>query len=339
MFAEAIAPEPIEFDYVGELYGLIASGFEFLVKNHPRGEERGEGDLFIGRPEFQDADTWSANLSIFPITNLSSAKAAITFIVEQGEGTTTASDKSHFATFTTIARQLKERIDARPGFSPSRNVLKNPLTRTHRDAGPGYNLIDPASIAHPVAELFNHVYASVLLLLMTFFDPAGESAEQRGVARDTARRVMSGLLRPLAEMLTVLPATSDPNGPTGGAPFELYGTLKIPPNPGVRFAILSERFTAAAGEARRLLRLGNPLEPKCCRCHQLGYRTEPEEGKMKRILLTAIVLLAAANLPLAAQTPSGPVQGAVQGTVKGTATVGQGVECHLPGRRSPIRRV
>ena len=32
VFAEAIAPEPIEFDYVGELYGLIASGFEFLVK-------------------------------------------------------------------------------------------------------------------------------------------------------------------------------------------------------------------------------------------------------------------------------------------------------------------
>ena len=53
------------------------------------------------------------------------------------------------------------------------------------------------------------------------------------------------------------------------------------------------------------------LEPKCCRCHQLGCRTEPEEGEMKRILLTAIVLLAAANLPLAARTPSGPVQGAV----------------------------
>ena len=46
---------------------------------------------------------------------------------------------------------------------------------------------------------------------------------------------------------------------------------------------------------------------------------------MKRVLLTAIVLLAAANLPLSAQSPSGPVQGAVQRTVKGTATVGQGV--------------
>ena len=56
---------------------------------------------------------------------------------------------------------------------------------------------------------------------------------------------------------------------------------------------------------------------------------------MKRILLTAIVLLAAANLPLAAQTPSGPVQGAVQGTVKGTAMVGQGV---VAGYRSSRAR-
>ena len=50
-----------------------------------------------------------------------------------------------------------------------------------------------------------------------------------------------------------------------------------------------------------------------------------KDAEMKRIRLMAIVLLAAANLPLSAQTPSGPVQGAVQGTVKGTATVGQGV--------------
>ena len=37
---------------------------------------------------------------------------------------------------------------------------------------------------------------------------------------------------------------------------------------------------------------------------------------MKRILLTAIVLLAAANLPLAAQTPSGPVKAQCKGRSK-----------------------
>jgi hypothetical protein len=46
---------------------------------------------------------------------------------------------------------------------------------------------------------------------------------------------------------------------------------------------------------------------------------------MTRMLLLATFSLAATTLPLPAQTPNGPVQGAVQGTVKGTATVGQGV--------------
>ena len=44
---------------------------------------------------------------------------------------------------------------------------------------------------------------------------------------------------------------------------------------------------------------------------------------MTRILILATFSLAATTLPLPAQTPNGPVQGAVH--VKGTATVGQGV--------------
>ena len=46
---------------------------------------------------------------------------------------------------------------------------------------------------------------------------------------------------------------------------------------------------------------------------------------MTRMLILATFSLAATTLPLLAQTPNGPVQGAVQGTVKGTAMVGQGV--------------
>jgi hypothetical protein len=46
---------------------------------------------------------------------------------------------------------------------------------------------------------------------------------------------------------------------------------------------------------------------------------------MIRASLLAVLSLAAMTLPLEAQTPNGPVQGAVQGTVKGTAKIGQGV--------------
>ena len=44
-----------------------------------------------------------------------------------------------------------------------------------------------------------------------------------------------------------------------------------------------------------------------------------------RIVVYAALSLVATALPLSAETPNGPVQGAVQGTVKGTATIGQGL--------------
>lgn len=259
--AADIAPEPIEFDYVGELYGLISKGFRALVRDHPTTglpDPVAEARLFVGRPEAQDDSGWTGSLEVSPITNRQSAEAAITFIIEQGEGTPAGTQGSHLDTFSTIATQLQQKIDANPAFSASRNVLKNPLTRPHKDADPGFNLIDPTTLAHPVAELFNHVYASVLLLLMQFFDPAGETPEQRTTVRDTGRRAMSGVIRPLAEVLTELPATVDPRGPTAGPPFELYGILKLPANPDARLAVIAERFSIAARETLRLFALNDP---------------------------------------------------------------------------------
>ena len=55
---------------------------------------------------------------------------------------------------------------------------------------------------------------------------------------------------------------------------------------------------------------------------------------MTRMLILATFSLAATTLPLLAQTPNGPVQGAVQGTVKGTAMVGQGM---VQGPAKPVK--
>ena len=58
--------------------------------------------------------------------------------------------------------------------------------------------------------------------------------------------------------------------------------------------------------------------------HTQTSKIERRQG-MTRTLIVATFSLATTTLPLLAQTPNGPVQGAVQGTVKGTAMVGQGV--------------
>jgi hypothetical protein len=108
------------------------------------------------------------------------------------------------------------------------------------------------SIAHPVAELFNHVYSTLLMLLTQFYDPAGENPPQREMIQAAARRAMSAIIRPLAEVLTTLPAASNPDGIHAGPPFQIYGDLRLPSYLRARWTLLIERTAAEAAECARL---------------------------------------------------------------------------------------
>jgi hypothetical protein len=127
-----------------------------------------------------------------------------------------------------------------------------------------HTLLPADSTARRVGELFNHIYESVLLLLTTFFDPAGESPAQRALVQATARRLMSGAIRPLAEELTLLPVP----GTSGcaGAPFEVYGDVRLPSAPGIRWQLAAERFELERDEARRLA----ATHPELTRCRFLA---------------------------------------------------------------------
>lgn len=240
--AAGIAPPPIEFDYVGQLYRAIRDGFTSLASSR-------RVRLFVGRPGVQDEDDWTGGLRIQPVRDLASAQAAVDFIIAQGEGSPDAPAASHFASFGRMAQELAQLSDADPAFSPARPVATNPVTRL--GSAPQQTLLPAGTTARAVGELFNHLYESVLLLLATFFDPAGESASQRAIVQATARRLMSGAIRPLAEELTLLPVTGT-DGLCAGAPFEVYGDLRLPSAPDIRWQLVGERFELARNYARRL---------------------------------------------------------------------------------------
>jgi hypothetical protein len=248
----ALAPAPITYEYIGALYRSISAGFATLRDK--------KIDLFVGAPEVQDSGDWSGNMKIFAIVDVPSARSAIQFIVEEGEGTATGGDQSHYGRFKKILEELKAAIAADRNFVPARNVVSNPLTRPHPDVHEGAMLIEADSIAHPVAELFNHVYTTILLLLSQFFNPAGETREQRAIVQDSARRAMSGIVRPLGEVLTRLPATKAEDGLRCGPPFELYGPLNMPSYPRARWAVLLERVAAEEKECRSLATKDKRLE-------------------------------------------------------------------------------
>jgi Ferritin-like len=231
------APEPLTYDYVGELYGKIADGFRQID----------EQELFIGPGSAQVDDDWSVGLDMRRIVDQASALAAIDDIVVDGEGSPGGTSGSHFGRFSKVRQEYADS----GYFAASRPVVVNPQTRHQRDASSEGTLI-VAERTRRVAELFNGAYGSVLLMLEHFFTSSSLAPEQRAVLRSSTSRMMSVAIRPLGEVLTELPAAGDGAPATAGAPFELYDRESVSPFPSARWTILLERLQSVVDDARSL---------------------------------------------------------------------------------------
>ena len=239
--AFAAAPDPLTYDYVGELYGEIADGFRRI----------GERELFIGPRSAQVDNRWSVELDLRQVVDRASALAAIEDIVVDGEGSPSGRSSSHYGRFARVRREYEDS----GFFAAARPVVVNPRTRPQRDAPSGGTLLVDERTRR-VAELFNGAYGSVLLMLEQFFGSSSETPEQRAVLRASTSRMMSVAVRPLAEVLTELPASGPDSPATAGAPFELYDRESASPFPSARWTILLERLQGVIDDA---LSLGDEL--------------------------------------------------------------------------------
>jgi hypothetical protein len=241
---EAVAPDPIEYVTVGDLYSQIREAFETL-------DER---ELFIGPRMAQDTDDWAANLKLRNVVDRASAVKAINDIIEEGEAAPKTLPTSHWATFGRIRGALEKEIEKVPSFSPARPVVCNPLTRRHSDSSSGaagVTIIDNPDTLE-IAELFNAVYGTMMLMLMQFYAFAGEAPEQREDLRATIRQMMSGVVRPLGEILTQMPARANLPGKTAGPGFEFYTDLRVPSDRRNSWLIFHERLVHEAQACERL---------------------------------------------------------------------------------------
>jgi hypothetical protein len=225
------APEPLEYDYVGELYAKIAEGFQELP----------ESQLFIGPATAQTDNDWSVpDLDIRVVTNRASALAAIENIIVDGEGTPESRVSSHYNRFLEIRR----RFFAEQRFNAARCVPRNPATRENPQASGQVTLIrNPMALQ--LAETFNVGYGVMLLMLQHYFSLApNDSSSQmaRQALQQSSQRIMSVAIRPLAEELTKAPL-DDPKAPERAGPsFEIYSDVSLSPYPEARWPILLERL-------------------------------------------------------------------------------------------------
>lgn len=229
-------PDPLEYSYVGDLYAQIRDGIAAID----------EDALFIGPAEAQVGVDWSVSLDMRAITDRASAFAAIDDIIVDGEGAPQNRRTSHYGRFLAIRDEYREA----GFFAAGRPVVRNPQTRRMPDAPPGTMLTNEAGVR--VAEVFNEAYAVVLLMLAHVF-AFGEGPAQRSALKAAVGQMMSTAVRPLAEVLTGLPAFADGDESACAAPtFELYRTPTLSPFPAARWAILLDRLHTLASAARSL---------------------------------------------------------------------------------------
>ena len=276
----SLEPFRFQFDSVQSLYESVRRAFRDLP------------DLFIGSPEAQIFggpgspyaglmdDLNQYDLDLVRVTDRESALRAIHIILEQGEGIQAPPDYveyTHYCSFTHILNELQG-----AGFDAARPVVNNPLTTLHMDiTTPGeVNLItNPDTLQ--VAVLFNRCYELMLALLLYLYGSRGRYP-QRALEFTNAIffPLMTMFVRPLAEVLTQLPAFVDRPG-NAGPGFELPNEIVVLPDFRYFWNSIDQRFRGLADDFGQLNILRRPQEHPPAIVESMRYTGE----NMRRLSL------------------------------------------------------
>ncbi|WP_206930814.1 ferritin-like domain-containing protein [Roseococcus thiosulfatophilus] len=239
---ERLMPSAQDYLTVGHLYRSIRAGLERLAA------QLGEATLFPGDPALQVGPELAALPGLRAVTGLASALAGLDTIVEQGEGSPTDVEASHYRRFLAVRDAYAARLGAEPGFAPARAVVANPVMRRPPDPA-GKTYIDHPATA-PVMDAANAIYAAMLRALVQGF--AETDAARKRACLDASVDAMRALV-PVAEHLTTLPACAGGDARRAGMSFAmLRDVAPLPPGASAQ-ALLAERFREVAARTALLL--------------------------------------------------------------------------------------
>jgi Ferritin-like len=237
---DEIMPRLQDFATVGHLYRGIEAGLDHLA------DRLGERALFVGPPRAQATPDLFHWPQLIAVTDLSSARAAVEEIIEQGEGARGDWQPAHYGRFLGIWDEYRRLRDQDPGFEPARPVVPAFTRQPFDITEPQPLLTDPAT--RRVAELFNLGYEVLLHVLTRFFTHTDETDEQLDTLVQAAFDLMAGVLRPLGTALTLLPAGPGHPGRTAGPTFEMYYQMgNFVPWRDAAWALLAERVAVLCG--------------------------------------------------------------------------------------------
>ncbi len=271
--AGRLVPSAQDYATVGHLYRGIRSGFNSLAR------KLGEGSLFVGDPTLQIGPDLLPMDGLTKVRSLVDADRAIDTIVLQGEGSTAREGQpSHYSRFLAISREYDAFVTKNPEFVPGRPVARSPVMR--RPPEPAGKVWISAEPAGTILDLANGSYALMLRALAGLYSPVAAGGETRSALSELVITTMR-LLGPLAQRLTMLPASDDVPGTMAGMTFTMSRSLSGPADAhGLRG--IAEAAAAVAGGVRAhvagdaaLARYGALLDDLAGHFVSLSTRTVP----------------------------------------------------------------
>jgi ferritin-like protein len=233
-----IVPQLQDFATIGHLYRSIEQGLAHLA------DKFGERHLFVGPPRAQATSADFRWPELVAVTDLASAQRALDTILEQGEGARGHWETAHFGDFVRILEEYRGMLAANPAFDPVRPVMFASVRRSERNES--IPLIgDP--VTSRCTDLFNVSYEILVQILERYFAHTEETDAQLGTLARAADALMTGVLRPLGDLITTLPVGPDHPGRTAGPSFELfYEDDDLLPHRESAWALLEERVRDAS---------------------------------------------------------------------------------------------
>lgn len=252
-----LMPSAQDYATIGHLYEAIRVN---LIALNGR---IGSADLFLGSAGSQVGLDAIALEGVEPIVGLAGAMAAIDIVVEQGEGSPSDREESHYRSFLNVQQELAELTRTDPSFVPAWPVAESPVLR-HPAEPEGRVFIDHAE----AARLLDFACATYGLLLRCIVQCFGRSGPDRLAQQKTLMSAAIDLMHVLGEASTSLarlPAARSGDTVYAGMSFTMLRGVEPLLEGRVEKHVLCERTDALAVAARVL---GTQMVPALVRAAQ-----------------------------------------------------------------------
>ena len=239
-----LMPTAQDYETIGHLYEAIRTNLSALDR------QLGGSTLFLGDEGAQIGGEIIDLAGVNPILDLRSAMAAIDVVIEQGEGSSSDREGSHYRKFLAIRDELAGQIRNDPSFVPAWPAADSPVLR--RPAEPnGTQFVDSPEAAR-LLDFACSAYGLLLRCLVQCFGRLAANRQDEQKLLMTAATEMMHVVGEASSLLARLPATpTDPDTHAGMTFTVLRGVEPLLPGEAER-RLLVERAAELARVGERV---------------------------------------------------------------------------------------